>query len=301
MVFVDGVRSTSGYGTAVSYAGTTSVIGVFNASYNHFTGNLAQIKLTVGTNYYDPTASSITVPNSALTVSTNTKLLLLVTSGTTYLTDTSGIQTLTNTGSVAYSGINPFGAATSGIQIGMVLTGTGIATGTYIVSNISGTATSSTSTWQVSINQSVTSLFMTATPILLTVSSPSGTVQTNMTLTGTGLSAGSFIISQASGTAGGAGVYNITPYQTVSSTTITGTITGYVKMTGTYGFVIPSGSTSARPLNGYDETGMIRYNTDYNYVEIFNGTVWTSVAGTSSGVTASQAQDIGVQTALAIG
>ena len=46
---------------------------------------------------------------------------------------------------------------------------------------------------------------------------------------------------------------------------------------------------------------MIRYNTELGLVEVFSGTVWTSVAGTSTGVTSATAQDIGVQTALALG
>jgi hypothetical protein len=77
--------------------------------------------------------------------------------------------------------------------------------------------------------------------------------------------------------------------------------TGYVKVSGTYGVVLPWGSTAQRPGLAYEETGMTRFNTDLGYVEIYNGTIWTSVAGTSSGVTSATAQDIGVQTALTLG
>jgi hypothetical protein len=77
--------------------------------------------------------------------------------------------------------------------------------------------------------------------------------------------------------------------------------TGYVKVAGTYGVVIPVGDVNNRPLTLYREPGMIRFNTDLQLVEVFNGNTWSSVAGSSSGVTSSTAQDIGVQTALALG
>jgi len=85
----------------------------------------------------------------------------------------------------------------------------------------------------------------------------------------------------------------------VSQFTSTGA--GYYRVTGTYGVVIPSGTNSQRPAIAYRETGMIRFNTELGLVEVFNGTVWGSVAGSSVGVTSATAQDIGVQTALTLG
>lgn len=76
---------------------------------------------------------------------------------------------------------------------------------------------------------------------------------------------------------------------------------GYVKIAGTFGVVIPSGNTASRPLSQYQELGMMRFNTELQLVEIYNGTNWGSVSGSSSGVTGATAQDIGVQTALTIG
>ena len=84
-------------------------------------------------------------------------------------------------------------------------------------------------------------------------------------------------------------------------TQFTQTGSGYVKIPGTYGFVIPVGDSTNRPSALYEEIGMMRFNTAEGYVEVYNGTNWTSVAGTASGVTSATAQDIGVQTALAIG
>ena len=76
---------------------------------------------------------------------------------------------------------------------------------------------------------------------------------------------------------------------------------GYLKVSGTFGLVIPFGNVATRPLTSYRETGMMRFNTELQLVEIFDGSSWASVAGSSSGVTAATAQDIGVQTALALG
>lgn len=51
----------------------------------------------------------------------------------------------------------------------------------------------------------------------------SGTIYPGMTITGTGVTAGTRIISQTSGTSGSTGVYVVSVLQTVGSTTITGT------------------------------------------------------------------------------
>lgn len=76
---------------------------------------------------------------------------------------------------------------------------------------------------------------------------------------------------------------------------------GYLKVAGSFGLVIPFGNVATRPLTSFRETGMMRFNTELQLVEIFDGSSWASVAGSSSGVTGATAQDIGVQTALALG
>jgi len=74
---------------------------------------------------------------------------------------------------------------------------------------------------------------------------------------------------------------------------------GYVKISGTNGVVIPSGDLSNLPVS--PELGMIRFNTFYSYVEVWNGTQWVNSAGTNSGVTLNQATDIGIVSALLFG
>jgi hypothetical protein len=76
--------------------------------------------------------------------------------------------------------------------------------------------------------------------------------------------------------------------------------TGYVKIAGNNGVVIPSGDTlTQRPL--LPEIGMMRFNTDDQLVEVYNGVTWTSVAGASGGVTALEATEIGITSALIFG
>lgn len=77
--------------------------------------------------------------------------------------------------------------------------------------------------------------------------------------------------------------------------------TGYVRIEGSNGVVIPSGASNARPQIQYQEIGMIRFNTELQLVEVFNGTAWTSVAGTSSGVNFTDATQIGVELVLTLG
>ncbi len=96
----------------------------------------------------------------------------------------------------------------------------------------------------------------------------------------------------------GNSITNIVPN---SVTQFNETDNGYLKVSGSFGLVIPFGNVATRPLTSYRETGMMRFNTELELVEIFDGSSWASVAGSSSGITAATAQDIGVQTALAIG
>jgi hypothetical protein len=105
--FVNGVKSTSSYGSNVNYSGTTEAIGRFNESVWLMSGSLSQIRLVVGSNVYDPTVSTINVPTTTLTNVSNTQLLLNVATAETYLDDTSGNQTVTNNNSVSFNSNGP--------------------------------------------------------------------------------------------------------------------------------------------------------------------------------------------------
>ena len=74
---------------------------------------------------------------------------------------------------------------------------------------------------------------------------------------------------------------------------------GYYHIVGTGAVVIPSGATGSRPL--VPALGMMRYNTEFQIVEIYDGTSWVSVAGAASGINAAQAEDIALTSALIFG
>jgi hypothetical protein len=86
-----------------------------------------------------------------------------------------------------------------------------------------------------------------------------------------------------------------------SVTTFESTNNGYVKFDGTYGMVIPTGTSAQRPPLAYTETGQMRYNTVDQRVEIYDGVNWVSVAGSASGITRSEAEDIAFEIVLSLG
>ena len=76
---------------------------------------------------------------------------------------------------------------------------------------------------------------------------------------------------------------------------------GYVKIEGTGGFVVPLGVSAQRPVPAYRETGMIRYNTEEGYLEIFDGFSWASVAGSTGSITFNQAENLVLEYVLVLG
>jgi cytoskeletal protein CcmA (bactofilin family) len=187
------------------------------------------------------------------------------------------------------------------VQIGQLLSGGTVADGTYIVSG-SGTS------WTVSNSQTATCT--TATSIILTVtSSTAGTITSGVYITSgatsnTLITASSVENSNLTG-AGATGTYSINISQTVgsigSSVAMTGVGAGYVKIQGTYGLVIPTGDDLNRPALAYTEVGMVRFNTAQQYVEVYNGNSWTSIAGLSSGISVGQASDIALGIVISLG
>ena len=121
----------------------------------------------------------------------------------------------------------------------------------------------------------------------------------------TPISANSDINLTATGTGsvkfGNLAVRNNTITNTVSGaiTQFVQSGTGYIKIDGTNGVVFPSGTDSDRPASPV--VGMMRYNTQQALVEVYNGTIWTGVAGSSGGVTFAEASDIAIQYVLVLG
>jgi len=76
---------------------------------------------------------------------------------------------------------------------------------------------------------------------------------------------------------------------------------GYFKIEGTNGFVVPVGSNVQRPAAAYRETGMTRYNTEQRYLEIWDGFSWVSVAGATGSISFAAAEDLAIEYVLTLG
>jgi len=83
-------------------------------------------------------------------------------------------------------------------------------------------------------------------------------------------------------------------------TTLAQSGTGYFKIAGTNGFVVPTGISSERP-SAYAVIGMTRYNSELKQLEIYNGVSWDSAAGAGGGINAATAEDIAITYALILG
>ena len=86
-----------------------------------------------------------------------------------------------------------------------------------------------------------------------------------------------------------------------SVTTFEATDNGYVKFDGTYGLVIPAGGNAERPPVVHTEVGQLRWNTDAARTEIYDGTNWVSVAGSSAGISRAEAEEIAFEIVLSLG
>jgi len=92
----------------------------------------------------------------------------------------------------------------------------------------------------------------------------------------------------------------ITNFSNNAISQLLSTGTGYFKIGGTNGVVMPRGTNAERPT-AYAVTGMTRYNTELRALEIWDGFTWASPAGTTGAVTGVQAQDISIAWALTLG
>lgn len=117
-VFIDGVKATGASGgtggsggqqtNSLNYNGLTQNVGIFYQG--RWTGYITNMRIVVGTAVYNPTGSTITVPNTApleVVNPPNTKYLML---GANVTTDSSSTQTVTNnlTNVTQTSSVKPF-------------------------------------------------------------------------------------------------------------------------------------------------------------------------------------------------
>ena len=138
-------------------------------------------------------------------------------------TGTISAQTGSWTGSIAGDVMTVTGAVTGLVVPGGILSGTGVSTGTQVLSQISGTPNGD-GTYYVSLSQTVAATTISETYGLFTaVSAQTGTWAVGDVLAGSGgggVTAGTKITGFGTGT-GGLGTYYVQTTQTVTSTAIT--------------------------------------------------------------------------------
>lgn len=106
-----------------------------------------------------------------------------------------------------------------------------------------------------------------------------------------------YYVDQATGNIGTAGNLNFSN-TTISTSLANGNITlsatgnSFVQIGGTYGLVLPVGTTAERLSSG-NITGTVRFNTDTATVEVYDGTEWDQIV---SGVTNQTLNGNSVQT-----
>jgi hypothetical protein len=91
----------------------------------------------------------------------------------------------------------------------------------------------------------------------------------------------------------------ITNYVTDAPIIFETTGNGYVDLSQAGGVVIPYGLSAQKPT--VPVIGLMRYNQDDLYVEIYDGANWVSVAGSGGAVTLTQAEQFAVEYALTLG
>ena len=295
--------------------GTASFTGsIASATAVTFTASVSATTLTVTST---PTGSGIVVGQSISggTIPAGTYIVANLSgtgtsSSSTWSVSNSFTQTST-TVTAQLATLTVTAVTASPINSGMVLSVSGVTTNTVVISqNTATSAAIASPTFASGGAQGAYSFVVSSGTNIAKNQFVSGTGIPNNTfvnsVSGTTVTLNKAFTTQASGTynfytPGTQGTYYVSPAQTASSTTITGTVTGYVYIGGTNGVVIPAGTTLQRP--GSPTTGMIRFNTDSASlaVEVYTGSQWAGVAGASAGITINQASDSAAQWALALG
>ena len=153
------------------------------------------------------------------------------------------------------SGTNLTTTAVTGlISVGDVIAGTGVALGTTIVSQTSGT-TGGAGVYVTSLSGTASTASCTASSNVLNVTADTDhTISAGQTVTGSGVTAGTLITGQLGGTTGGIGTYSISGSpQQVASESMTGVATAplvtFDSVSGA--FVVTSGITGAPSTSAF--------------------------------------------------
>ena len=110
----------------------------------------------------------------------------------------------------------------SSLVVGDSVYGINVPSGTVISAFLS--ASGGTGTYTVNTSSGIVTASINATTLTVT-GVTAGTLKNNQVISGSGVTAGTYIVSQISGSLGGIGTYTVSTTQSVASTTITATIT----------------------------------------------------------------------------
>ena len=174
-------------------------------------------------------------------------------------------------------------------EVGMVLTGAGVSANTIITAFDS--ARGGPGTYTISVSQTVsTAVPMAAEYTLNTGGSTSssiatttltvggivsGNFQPGMIISGTGVTAGTTILQQLTGTAGLAGTYQVSASQTVAATDITGQMTATMAQTGGISSLTLAQSYTSNTDTLVNSRVIDRYLNIGTIHASFNGTIMT--------------------------
>jgi hypothetical protein len=203
-------------GTVAQNVGTATIIA------NSFTASISGTTMTVSAVAAGGIVAGQFLTGTGIDPATSVVSQLSGTTGGVGTYQVSISQTVTST-TIGTSGaaLNLTALTTGYFTAGAVLSGTGVTTGQTILAQINGTA-GGVGLYQISIAQTNTSQTVTDnTYSTMNVTAVgSGTLGLGDTISGAGVTAGSYINAFITGT-GGTGTYQVTNKQTVGSTTIT--------------------------------------------------------------------------------
>lgn len=143
-------------------------------------------------------------------------------SGATCFASIAAGSTVSVTGSITDNVLNVTNVGSGTLVTGAVLAGTGVAAGTEIITQLTGTA-GGIGTYQVSGSQNVAAgtTITSAYGVLTTITPSPGTLAVGQRLVGANVVADTKILQQLTGSAGVAGTYLVSVSQTVASTNMT--------------------------------------------------------------------------------
>ena len=204
-------------GTSVTFANSNTALPTVTIAYPTGTTNLVvstigsgATAIIAGDDVFFPVFTNAVLGQTKVvsaTAVTPTYTGSVVTAGT------GNTATATIAGNVLTVSTAPSG---TGFLVGAMVTGTGVLAGTYITAILSGTATTSGSTFSVSQSQTVASTTLTSTLFTFAPTAVVGTLYPGLVLAGGSVTPGTYIVAQLSGTTGAAGTYAVN--QTFSNT-----------------------------------------------------------------------------------